>query len=147
FLAHAYQVDMRNGDRYFGKILSLTSNTVVLESSILGKVQLPRVEVASMAFGTTNQAITAASKSAATAVTATNQLDSLVRQLAGEKNAIRKVQQDILAGAGPEATQKFNQMLSDLSTGKLTVQGLRNEAASAAKQLKDLKSGLGEEAG
>jgi hypothetical protein len=38
----ADQLQMRNGDRYVGKVLSLSSNVVVLESSVLGRMSLPR---------------------------------------------------------------------------------------------------------
>ena len=34
--AQADQVEMQNGDRYNGKILSLTNDTVVLQSELLG---------------------------------------------------------------------------------------------------------------
>src|SRR5437899_8094720 len=54
----ADQIEMQNGDRYFGKVLSVTTNTVVLQSEVLGTVNLPRARVANIALGTaaTNRA-------------------------------------------------------------------------------------------
>jgi hypothetical protein len=42
---------MRSGDRYFGRVLSLNTNTVVLLSETLGRVELPREKVAAIKFG------------------------------------------------------------------------------------------------
>ena len=36
----ADQVQMQNGDRYSGKVLSMTPATVVLQSEVLGKLSL-----------------------------------------------------------------------------------------------------------
>ena len=49
--------------------------------------------------------------------------------------------------AGPEANNKFNEMVSGLMSGRLTVNDIRAEAKSAADQLKELKRDLGEDAG
>jgi len=51
-LLHADQVEMQNGDRYFGKVLSVSADTVVLESEVLGKINVPRKKIASLAIGT-----------------------------------------------------------------------------------------------
>jgi hypothetical protein len=48
----ADQVEMQNGDRYFGRVLSVSADTVTLESELLGKINVPRKKVASLAFGT-----------------------------------------------------------------------------------------------
>src|SRR5712691_661739 len=48
----ADQVEMQNGDRYAGKVLALNTNTVVLQSDVLGLVNLPREKVANIALGT-----------------------------------------------------------------------------------------------
>src|SRR5258706_13934225 len=54
----ADQIEMQNGDHYLGKILSLTTNTVVLQSEVLGTVTLPRSKIALLTLGasaSTNQ--------------------------------------------------------------------------------------------
>src|ERR1041384_7289658 len=48
----ADQVDMQNGDHYVGKVLSVTTNTVVLQNEVLGTVNLPRARVANISLGT-----------------------------------------------------------------------------------------------
>src|SRR5271170_3219735 len=57
-------LEMQNGDRYSGKVLSMSADTVVLESDVLGIINVPRKKVASLAFGTN-----AAAPKAATNVT------------------------------------------------------------------------------
>jgi hypothetical protein len=155
FGVYADQIELKNGDRYIGKVLSMNSNTVVLESSVLGQVQLSRSQVVSINLNgivsasaplpvtnsTPNAAVSSGNRGAA------NGLDSAVRRLAGNTNAVQQVHRDMLANAGPEATQKFNEMMSDLLTGKLTIAGLRKEADSAAKQLRELRKELGEDSG
>src|ERR1700761_2581884 len=46
----ADQLQMQNGDRYAGKILSVTSNTIVFQSDVLGKLTLARDKVAMLDF-------------------------------------------------------------------------------------------------
>src|SRR5215211_7742734 len=48
----ADELQMSNGDRYVGKIVSLDTNAVVLESDVLGTVRLARSKVASINLGT-----------------------------------------------------------------------------------------------
>src|SRR5215471_15130780 len=47
----ADQLEMLNGDRYVGKVLSLNSNTVVWQSDVLGTIKLPRNKVSSINLG------------------------------------------------------------------------------------------------
>jgi hypothetical protein len=44
----ADQVEMQNGDRYVGKVLTLNNETLVLQNEVLGTVKLPRVKVAAI---------------------------------------------------------------------------------------------------
>ena len=47
----ADQVQMRNGDRYAGKVVSMTGDTIVLQSDVLGRITLPRGKVANINLG------------------------------------------------------------------------------------------------
>ena len=47
----AEQIEMQNGDRYVGKVLSLSNNVVVVRSEMLGTVRLPRSKVARITLG------------------------------------------------------------------------------------------------
>jgi hypothetical protein len=145
----ADQVEMQNGDRYAGTVLSLDANSVVLRSEVLGKVSLPRSQVALITLGPvarTNAArlvlsTNKLSRLAAGSVARTNsELAALLRQLGGDTNSLREVQGQLLSQAGPEANQKFNQMLSDLTSGKMTMSDLRAQAKAAAEQARGQRS-------
>src|SRR5436853_2787827 len=46
FRLMADQIEMQNGDRYVGTVLSLNTSTLVLHSEVLGDLTLPRSKVA-----------------------------------------------------------------------------------------------------
>ncbi len=155
---HADEVNMLNGERYLGEVLSLDTNTLVLRSDVLGKVRLPRGKIAFVTFGSlaaTNVArvvpprvaapLPAASSAALT--NATTDLAASLRGLGANTNFIQQVQAQFLADAGPQANQKFNEMVAGMMSGKITVNDIRTEAKSAADQLRELKRDLGDDAG
>jgi Fe-S-cluster containining protein len=151
----ADQVEMQNGDRYAGHVLSLNTNTVVLQSDVLGTVRLPRAKVAVIMLGS----MPASSPSLASLTNApvialstapTNKPPKpspAFAQLGASTNLIQQVQKQFLSGAGPEANDKFNELLGGLMSGKLSVNDIRAEAKTAADQLRALKRDGGEEAG
>lgn len=152
----ADQVELQNGDRYVGHVLSLNSNSVVLQSELLGTLRLPRSKVAVITLGpgsTTNSlALPLAANaqtpppSAAPANQATNRSPALPG-LSTSTNLIQQVQKQFLSGAGPDANNKFNELLGGLMSGKLSVDDIRAEAKSAADQLRTLQRESGEDAG
>ena len=153
----ADEVNMQNGDRYFGKVLAMTANTVVLDSEILGKINVPRNKVASLALGTNAAAPSTASSAlnvstnlpAATASSAllnTNvDLSAALRRLGANTNFVGQIRRQMLAG-NPEATGKFDEMVGGLLSGKMDLNDVRREAQSSAEQLRSLKHELGPEA-
>lgn len=152
----ADQVLMQNGDRYLGKVLSVSADTVVLSSDMLGKINVPRHKVASVTFGTNlvasptaNQPAASTNHPATTAsVPSTNRnldLSAALRGLGANTNFVAQIRQQMLASS-PEAAGKYDQMVNDLMSGKLNVNDLRQQARSSAKQLQDLKRELGPEA-
>ncbi len=159
-LLRADQVEMQNGDRYFGKVLSVSADTVVLESEVLGKIDVPRKKVASLAFGTNaaapKMAAMVAQVSAPTnlpfaaslpALAGTNtDLSAAFRSLGENTNFVRQIREQMLAGS-PGAASNYDEMLSGLMNGKLNMNDLRREAKSSADQLRALKRDLGPEAG
>jgi hypothetical protein len=148
----ADEVDMQNGDRYFGKVLSVSADVVVLQSEVLGKINVPRKNVASLAFGT--NAVTAISVAtnppaalSAPAMTDTNSDFSTALRVSGaDTNAIQSIREQMLA-ASPEAAGKYDEMVNGLLSGQLNVDDLRREAQSDADQLRALKRELGPDAG
>jgi len=152
----ADQVEMQNGDRYAGTVLSLNSNSVVLRSEVLGKVSLPRDQVAHILLGATARTNTARlvlstnklSRLLAGSAGRTNaELAAMLRQLHSDTNSLREVQEQFLSQAGPEVNQKFNQTLSDLTSGKMTLNDLRAQAKAAVDQARGQRGEMSGELG
>ena len=154
--APADLVEMQNGDRYVGNVVSLDAEKLLLHSDILGEVRLPRPRVSVIAFGAsaaTNLArlrlppnLQLRAPSASPTNAAPNDA-KLLRQLSQSTNLIRQVQAKFLSDAPPEATDKFNELLGGLMTGKVSVDDIRAQASSAAEQLRALKRESGEQGG
>jgi hypothetical protein len=153
-------VEMQNGDRYAGKVLSVSADTVVMESDVLGRINVPRKKVASLAFDTNAVAPkTAANVNVRVPVSAnlpaavpaavranTNvTLSASLRQLGSDTNCVGQIRRQMLADS-PEAAGKYDEMVSGLMSGKLDLNDLRREAKSSADQLRELKRELGSEA-
>src|SRR5262249_49099006 len=120
-LLRAEQIEMRNGDRYNAKVVSMDNQSIVIQSDVLGTVKLARNKVANISMGNAAAAPTTAATqpqrpqvatgSPTPEASATNTLSSAVRQLATETNLIQQVQNEYLTGADPEAKAKFNELL------------------------------------
>lgn len=145
FSLRADQVVMQNGDRYNGRIVSVSATNVVLQSEVLGVVNLHRGKVASLAMGNA-VATKAAPAIKAASTNGSTELAAAVRQLGTQSNLVNQVRAQFLATANPEANQKFDQMLNDLGTGKMSIADLRAQARSAAAQLRELEKEAGDDA-
>jgi hypothetical protein len=153
-------VEMQNGDRYFGRVLSVSADTVTLESEVLGKINVPRKKVASLAFGANPAAPKTAANAAPVSVPTnlptaaslaalahTNvDLSAALRNLGANTNFIGQIREQLLAGS-PEAASNYDEMVNGLMSGKLDLDDLRREAKSSADQLRALKRDLSPEAG
>jgi hypothetical protein len=146
------QVIMHNGDVYNGKVMDVTTNSLLLKSEILGSVTLPRSKVATINFGAANPSNPPAPSvqtRPVRPVTLTNsalEQSSSLRGIQADSNLVQQVQAQFLGSSSPEAMAKFNQMLDDLSSGKMDMNGLRTEAQSAADQLRAYGKELGPDA-
>lgn len=60
---------------------------------------------------------------------------------------INQVQEQIFGKASPEASQKFEEIMSGLMSGQISVQDLRKQAQTAIQQARDAKKDLGGDAG
>jgi hypothetical protein len=155
--ATADQVQMQNGDQYCGKVQSLGPDTLVLQSDVLGTMRLPRAKVASIILGTNPPAKVLATLPAKTTPPApaappslTNTapaISSSLRDLGTNSGLIQQVQAQFLAGAGPEAKAKFDELMGGLTSGKLDMNALRAEAKATADQVRAMRKDLGEGAG
>jgi hypothetical protein len=151
---HAEQVNMQNGERYVGKVVAISNETVVVKSEVLGILKVPRSKIASITFGTNAvppdvqmpvAANTQPQKPAAT--NSNSELSAAINQLRANPNAMQQVQQQMLAGADPKATDMFNQMMGGLMNGSLNLNDIRTQAKSAADQLRSAKKELGDDSG
>jgi Fe-S-cluster containining protein len=152
----ADQVELQSGDRYVGHVLSLNSNSVVLQSEVLGTLRLPRSKVVVITLSpvlTTNSLALPLAANAQTALLsaapakAASNLSPALPGLSTSTNLVQQMQKQFLSGAGPEANNKFNELLGGLMSGKLSVDDIRAEAKSAADQLRTLQRESGEDAG
>jgi hypothetical protein len=158
--AQADKVQMSNGDRYIGRVLSMNANTLQLQSEVLGTLRLPRSSILTISLeprlvgsatnlarpmplalrsGVTNRA------SAIVATNAVSEFSAAMRQLGTDSNIVKQVQDQLLTGAGPEAQAKFNDLLGGLLSGKVDLTKLRAEAKSTMDQAKGARGDMGEE--
>jgi hypothetical protein len=156
----ADQVEMQNGDRFSGKVLSVSADTVVLQSETLGRITVPRKKVAGLAFGTNTLASAVAGNiprlptltnlppAAAPTIPATTNTDlsAALNHPGMDTNFIRQIRDQMLGG-NPAAAGKFDEIVGGLMSGSLNLDDLRREAKTAADQIRELKHELGPEAG
>jgi hypothetical protein len=139
----ADQLQMLNGDRYTGKILSMTSNSVVMESDVLGKLSLPRNKISLVMFGTATNAAPVVAHAptlpAASPNTAATNADfaAALRNLGANTNFIQQVRQQMLTG---------DELVGGLMSGKMNLNDLRNQAKASIEQINQLKRELGPQA-
>ncbi len=154
----ADQLEMQNGDRYVGKILSVSADSVLLQSSVLGKISLPRNKVATLSFAT-NAVTTKPVGDVASAFTNLPDVSSLAtlakdntnlaataHTLSANPELVRMIREQLLAGS-PEAAGKYDELVSGFSSGKLTISDIQREAKSTAAQMRKMKQELGPEVG
>src|ERR1700728_853981 len=55
-MVRADRIEMQNGDRYSGAVLSMTPETVILQSEVLGQLKLPRNKVSTISLGAATNA-------------------------------------------------------------------------------------------
>lgn len=151
----ADQVQMQNGDQYFGRVVSLSNDTLTLQSEVLGTVKLPRSRIGAISFGVNAPAVAAMHAPTnqvtiakpALSTNASPALSETLRQLRTQTNLISQVQSQFLSGAGSEANAKFNELLNGLMGGQLNIGDIRAQAQDAATQLRAAKKDLGDDSG
>ncbi len=151
--AFADQVEMKNGDRYVGQVISLSPDTLVLKNEILGTIKLPREKVSQLTLGT--NMVATAPRPATNVVTAalpagfSAKAATLARSQptsAAPTNVMRQVQEQLLLDASPQAQQKYQELAGGFLSGQVSESQIRAEAQAAADQLKKFKAELGADA-
>jgi len=149
---------MQNGDVLNGKVLTVTTNILTLQNDNVGIITLSRAKVSNITFGTTAVKIPVPAVSVTNTVSASppenpqtnsmSDLQSMFRGIHDQSNLVQQVEAQVLgSSASPAAVSKFNELLDGLSTGKIDMNDLRNEAQSAANQLQEYKKQMGPDAG
>ena len=137
--ARADVVVFENGDRLSGKVLTMSETELKLKNDIQGTVTLPREKIASIHFK---------EATAGPAVGTLPNAGNVLKQLEGgdeTSRAIEQVQNDLLAGASPEAQQMYRDMVRDLMSGKLQLGDIRAQAESTLNELRSLEKELGDD--
>ena len=148
--SRADQVEVSNGDRYIGKVITVSETNVTLRSEINGLMQLPRSKVTVITFGDKLAAPTTALPPApVTSKTkpAPKDVATQIKAQGIDPKSVKQVQEQILGAATPEVTAKFNEMVSGLIVGRLSVDDIRAQARSSIKEAQAAKAELGEEFG
>jgi hypothetical protein len=137
------QIEMTNGDRYTGKLVSVSETEVRFQSEVQGLINLRREKVSLISFG--DKATVSRTSSPAlpeTAAVQSGSLTNIVDQLKVhgiDPSLIEKVRKDYLGDSGPEASDLFNRMLSGLMSNKISVTDIQSQAKSVLSELDDLK--------
>jgi len=143
--AQADQLVMQNGDRYNGKVVSVSPTNVVFQSEVLGVVTLARTKVANLTMGNAVASTNSIAPVLAQKTNMSPDFSAALRQLGNQSNLANQVRGQFLATANPEANQKFDQMLGDLGSGKMSMADLRAQAKDAANQLRALEKEAGDD--
>jgi hypothetical protein len=130
-------IECDNGDRYHGKVLSMDDKKVTLQNEVTGTLQIPRARIVTLSF----REKTAAPALAKIVATNTPALRPGAIQL--DQGAVQKVQNELLAGATPEANQMFNEMVQGLMSGQMDMADIRNKAQTTLQELRSLQKELG----
>ncbi len=159
-------LELANGDRYSGALVSVTPAKVLFQSDVQGLVSLPRAKVARVTFQApvaadteTNAPVNAATAQAAgvfgpptpsTLALATNgvaaRTNNVVQQIRKQgidAGLLGHVQDQILAKGTPESRQKFDELLGGLMSGKLSISDIRAQAQNSVKDIQEAKKALG----
>jgi hypothetical protein len=144
--AVADTIEMRNGDRYVGKVVAIDDAHIKLKNENLGVLQIDRQKVTTIHLG---DAVATASAVPADSATATTNAVAGVKPTASASETgqavIDAVRSQFLGAAGPEANQLFNNAAQGVLSGKTTVGDIRSQAQSAANEIRKLQKELGGE--
>lgn len=158
----ADMLELTNGDHYRGTIISMSSSNVVFQSEVQGLVTLPREKVASVILrpAVSTQVVspkpaapvsgTNASSVAGVPAPPSPQANAVIQQLRQQgvdSKLIEQVQEQIFGKSSPEAARKFDEMMSGLMTGRLSVEDIRKQAQGSIDQIRAAKKELGNDAG
>lgn len=126
-------IDCENGDRLHGKVISLSETELKLQNDIHGILTIPRTKIAAIYF----KAVPPPTKQTTSA--------GPVQTGVATNEAIKQVQNDLLAGASPEAQQMYRELVSGFLSGNLDIQDIRGQAEAALNDMEALQKELGDD--
>jgi hypothetical protein len=164
-------VELTNGERLQGKVLSLDGKQLEIASESLGKLVVPREKVGTIALGDRKlpAAATSANQSGASPLAAELEslfgtkpgggakplsVEEILKQLQAEGTTpqqlgqikdLKELQKAMPLLADPEVQAYFNKTVGGLMNGTLKIDDIRQEAIKARDQLKDAIKDLGPE--
>jgi hypothetical protein len=142
--AVADTIEMRNGDRYVGKVVAIDDAHIKLKNENLGDLQIDRQKVTTIHLG--DPVATASAVPAGSATSTTNSVAAVKPTASATgQEVIDAVRSQFLGAAGPEANQLFNNAAQGVLSGKTTVGDIRSQAQSAANEIRKLQKELGGE--
>jgi hypothetical protein len=151
-------IELVNGDHYRGTVLALTTTNVEFLSEVQGRVKLPRDKIAKITFRevaakpgekpatpVTNAPLILSGADSGNAVQSSSQSTSTpqstvviqqMRQQGVDPKLVDQVQQQIFGKGNPQAAQQFNDMVSGLMSGSISVKDVRAQAQNSIAQIK-----------
>lgn len=138
-------VEMRNGEKFVGRLSGITSNHVVLESQTAGVLRIDRAKISVIRLAPETGVSSPVINTTAEKTLAPGSLPSLSG--ISTNSAVTGVHQQLLQNATPEATKQFQEMAAALLGGKLTVSDLKAQARALTAQARQMQSEMGEEGG
>jgi hypothetical protein len=185
--ASADQIMLLDGDVLNGKVLAMTTNSLVLQDGSLGTLTLPRDKVSNITLGAVAAALpplvsantpasqanslsdlrplgtlglqgqaslapagagTPSAGQTSSQLNSSSDLQAIAHEIGEHSNLVQEVEAQVMgSSASPEAANKFNELVNELSSGQLDMNGLRSQAQSAADQLQEYKKEMGPDAG
>lgn len=141
-------VQLVNGDTVSGQVVAMDAKQLKLTSKLLGNLSIEREKIRAIFFGDAPPASMGRPEEAKQPPGGASPED-VVRQLRqqGLDESVRSQLQrefPLLGASGPQ--QYFNDTISGLISGKLSLQDIRKDAINARTQLLDLQKDLGPEA-
>ncbi len=166
--ASAETIELKNGDKFSGKVISVDATNVILENEILGRVKIPRAKIVAIFLG--EQASRPETKDFPKPDKNPDEVIKRVLESAGKfspdsikgkgsktpADVVRELQtkgidpqelsgiyQKLPLLAVPGVKKYFNDKVTGLASGRLNLQDIRKDAVKARDGLKDLQKDLG----
>jgi len=129
FHATADSIEMRNGDRYVGTVLSIDAKQLRLKSENLGILRIDRQKIGTVHLGEAAPApAVAVSDSPRPSTNAVVAVKPTGASSTSGQAVVYEIRTQFLATAGPEANALFDSTVQGVLSGKITVGDIRSQA-------------------